>query len=117
MSMTSKLVAVLSLLVAAGAVAVAAPPGASALPGTSNVLFEVTGTDSVYTIDTDPSAQRVYDAQLHWQQATTIGPDVHLLQVVAVGKDTPTPGCRITVDGAVVAEKALGGDSHCIFNR
>lgn len=117
MSTTSKFCAVLSLCAAAGAMAVATPPAASALPANSNVIFEVTGSGRAYTIDTDPSTQRFYDVQLPWQQNTTIGPDVQMLQVVAVGKDSPTPGCRITVDGKVVAEKPPGGDSHCIFTR
>ncbi len=117
MSTTSKFCAILSLCATAGALAVAVSPTASALPPNSTVVFEVTGPGSVYTIDTDPNIQRVYDAKLPWQTTTTIGPDVQMLQVVAVGKDTPTPGCRITLDGKVVAEKAPGGDSHCIFTR
>lgn len=100
---------------AAGPSRVAQP--ASASSGGGKVVFEVTGTGSVYTIDTDPSTQRHYEVHLPWEQNTTIGPDVHMLQVVAVGKDTPGPGCRILLDGKVVAEKPPGGDAHCIFNR
>jgi hypothetical protein len=46
-----------------------------------------------------------------------VGSDVQLLQVVAVGRDTPGPGCRITLDGKVVAEEPIGGNAHCIFSR
>lgn len=117
MSIISKLCAALSLSAAVGAMSVAVPMPASALPASANVVFEVTGPGSVFTIDIDPGGQRIFDAQLPFQKSATVGPDVELLQVVAVGKDTPTPGCRITVDGQVVVEKAPGGDSHCIFDR
>lgn len=117
MSTTSKLCAALSLSAVIGAMVVATTTTASALPASANVVFEVTGPGSVFTIDIDPGGQRIFDAQLPFQKSATVGPDVQLLQVVAVGKDTPTPGCRITVDGQVVAEKAPGGDSHCIFDR
>jgi hypothetical protein len=100
---------------AAGPSRVAKP--ASTSSGTGNVVFEVTGSGSAFTIDTDPSTQRFYDVHLPWSHTTTIGPDVHMLQVIAVGKDTPGPGCRILLDGRVVAEKAPGGDAHCVFDR
>lgn len=117
MSTSSKLCAALSLSATIGTISVAIPSPVSALPAAANVVFEVTGSGSVYTIDTDPGSQRVYDAQLPWQESVTVGPDVQMLQVVAVGKDTPGPGCRIMLDGKVVAEKPPGGDAHCIFNR
>jgi hypothetical protein len=44
------------------------------------------------TIDTDPGGERVYDAHLPWQRSIAVGPDVQLLQVVAVGKDTTAAG-------------------------
>jgi ABC-type glycerol-3-phosphate transport system substrate-binding protein len=85
----------------------------------STVLFEATGTGTVYTIDTDPAqAERVENVTLPWQSTTTIGPDVQLLQVVVVGKsegDAPGPGCRITLDGQVVAEEPVGGSAHCVY--
>ena len=115
MSTTSKLCAVLSLCATAGVLAVTLLPGAQAQA--DNVLFEVTGTGKAYTVDTNPSTQRYYDVQLPWQDSTTIDSHVQMLQVVAVGKESPTPGCRITVNGSVVAEKAPGGDSHCIWTR
>lgn len=85
----------------------------------STVVFEATGTGTVYTIDTDPAqAERVENATLPWQSTTTIGPDVQLLQVVVVGKSeggAPGPGCRITLDGQVVAEEPVGGSAHCVY--
>ncbi|MGA8331251.1 MAG: MmpS family transport accessory protein [Mycobacterium sp.] len=114
MSTTPKMCAFLSLCVT-GAVAVAGPRAASASPG--DVVFEVTGSGRAYTVDTDPSTQRYYDVKLPWQKNVTIDPSVQMLQVVAVGKGSPTPGCRITLDGTVVAEKPPGQDSQCIWNR
>jgi hypothetical protein len=82
---------------------------------TMTVLFEVTGTGSVYTIDTDPPTDRVQDVALPWQLEVELPKDTSMLQVVAVGKDGPGPGCRITVDGIVVSEQPEGGSAHCIW--
>jgi hypothetical protein len=92
----------------------------SSTPAASTVVFEVTGTGQALTIDTDPSPpdqNRWYDQPLPWQRSTTIGSDVSLLQVVAVGKDNTQPGCRITLDGKVVAEEPIGGSAHCTYQR
>ncbi|AFM18093.1 mycobacterium membrane protein [Mycolicibacterium chubuense NBB4] len=84
-------------------------------PTAATVTFEVTGSGTVYSIDTDPATARApEDTPLPWSRSVTVGPDVHLLQVVAVGK-TASPGCRITLNGNVVAQKPVGGDAHCIF--
>jgi hypothetical protein len=82
------------------------------------VVFEVTGTGSALTIDLVPSGpDRLYDVPLPWSSTVTITPDVTQLQVVVVGKGEGSPGCRITLDGTVVAEKPEGGDAHCVFDR
>jgi len=66
----------------------------------------------------DPSGPNVSDhTKIPWQRTITVGPDVQLLQVVATGRQTPGPGCRITVDGKVVAEQPIGGSAHCVFSR
>ncbi|OBC15809.1 hypothetical protein A5784_27300 [Mycobacterium sp. 852013-50091_SCH5140682] len=91
-------------------------PGASA--SGSTVLFEVTGSGEVFNIVTDPSGADVPDhTKIPWQRTMTIGPDVQMLQVVATGRDAPGPGCRITLDGKVVAEQPIGGSAHCVFTR
>jgi hypothetical protein len=82
---------------------------------TMTVLFEVTGTGSVYTIDTDPPTDRVQDIALPWQLEVKLPKGTGMLQVVAVGKVGPGPGCRITVDGVVVSEQPEGGSAHCIW--
>ena len=38
-----------------------------------------------------------------------------LFQIVAVPKGTTQPGCRILINGAVVAEQPLGGSGQCIY--
>jgi hypothetical protein len=85
---------------------------ASASPGRT-VTFEVTGGGSAYSVDTDPSVGRLTDVSLPWSDSATIGTDETLLQVVVVGKDG-SPGCRIKLDGKVLAEKPTGGDGHCV---
>ena len=52
---------------------------------------------------------------LPFSRTMNVGSDVQLLQVVAIGRDTPGPGCRIILDGKVVAEEPVGGNAHCIF--
>jgi hypothetical protein len=82
------------------------------------VIFEVTGTGSATTIDLVPAgADRLYDVPLPWSQTITVTPDVKQLQVVVVGSGDPGPGCKITLDGKVVAEQPAGGSAHCVFDR
>lgn len=91
----------------------------SAAGGGDTVVFEVTGTGAATTIDLVPAGaeERLYDVPLPWSSTVTIGPDVAQLQVVAVGSGVTNPGCRITLNGAVVAEKPEGGDAQCVFDR
>ncbi|MDT5217292.1 MAG: hypothetical protein QOK18_5531 [Mycobacterium sp.] len=84
----------------------------------SPVVFEVTGSGSALTIDTVPSGpDRLYNVPLPWTDTITITPDVKQLQVVVVGTGEPGPGCKITLDGKVVAEQPIGGSAHCVFDR
>ena len=82
------------------------------------VVFEVTGTGSALTIDLVPSGpDRLYNVPLPWSSTITITPDVNQLQVVVVGTGETGPGCKITLDGKVVAEQPEGGNAHCVFDR
>ena len=65
-----------------------------------DVVFEVTGTGTVYSIDLDPGGRIPEDTVVPFIQTEAIAPDVALLQVVVVTK-TGSQGCRITVDGNV----------------
>lgn len=103
---------------AAGSRKASGPQGPATTPGQSTVRFEVTGPGEVFSIDTDPAGSLVSDhTPLPFSRVMKVGSDVQLLQVVAVGRDTPGPGCRITLDGKVVAEEPIGGNAHCIFSR
>ena len=83
-------------------------------PAGGQVVYEITGTGTVYTIDTDPgSSQVAVGLQVPFSRTMNIGPDVHLLQVVAVTK-TGSQGCRIRLNGQVVAENPVG-NSHCVY--
>lgn len=78
------------------------------------VTFEVTGSGTVYSIDMDPSSARVGEnTAVPFTRTITIGPDVGLLQLIAVGK-TGSQGCRILLDGKVVAEQPVGS-AHCSY--
>jgi hypothetical protein len=77
------------------------------------VVYEVTGSGTVYSIDLDPGVRIPEDTATPFTQTVSIGPDVALLQVVVVTK-TGSQGCRITLDGTVVAEQAPGDAAHCI---
>lgn len=90
-------------------------PSSAAQAGT--VVFEVTGPGEVFSIVTDPDGGLVPDhTALPFKRTMNIGPDVHLLQVVATGRNDPGPGCRIILDGRVVAEQPVGGNAHCIYS-
>jgi hypothetical protein len=85
--------------------------------GNHTVVFEVFGSGQVFSIDTDPPGALVPDhSPLPFTRTMKIGSDVDMLQVVAIGRDTPGPGCRIKVDGRVVTEQPIGGSAHCIFS-
>jgi hypothetical protein len=102
-----------SIIFSSSAVSVA--PVAAADP--ANVVFQVTGTGEVYSIVTDPDSGQVPDhTTTPWSRTLSVPADVGMLQVVATSRGAPM-GCRITLNGAVVAEKAPGGDAHCIWTR
>jgi hypothetical protein len=98
-----------ALLVAS--MAALAPPAVAAGP---TVTFEAFGPARATTIDLDPSTGRIFDAALPFTRTATIAPGTTLLQVVVVGSTDVNPGCRIKVNGKVVAEKPVGDDAHCV---
>ena len=84
----------------------------------TKVRFEVTGSDEVYAIWIDPGGLGAPDhTKLPWSKDFTIGPEVNYLSVSPTGRHTPGPGCRIIVDGAVVAEQPVGSGQICIWQR
>jgi hypothetical protein len=110
--MSSRITKVAALACAAAAISASfAVPTASAQ--SRDVIFEVTGSGTVYSIDLDPGGRIPEDTAAPFTASQAIGPDVSLLQVVVVTK-TGSQGCRITVDGNVVAEQPPGDAAHCI---
>ena len=103
------------------ALAISAASGIFAAPAAyadnSTVVFEALGSGQALTIDTDPAIDRVYNATLPWSRTIQAGPDVTMFQVVVVGNGATPPGCRISINGHVVAEQPVGGSAHCIFTR
>jgi Mycobacterium membrane protein len=96
-------------------VADAAP--ASADPP-KTVVLEASGSGQALTIDIyDPKAEpRMYNQGLPFSHTVHVPVNSgDLFQIVAVPKGTQQPGCRILVNGAVVAEEPLGGSGQCIY--
>jgi hypothetical protein len=113
------------LLAAGMLIGVAAPASADigaarskAAPEVSGV-FEVIGSGTAITIDTDPpgpaGSERYYSVPLGWSMKFEAPADVDMLQIVVVGGDNV--GCRIVFGGRVVAEEPSGGSAHCIYQR
>lgn len=78
-----------------------------------NVVLEITGTGTVYSIDIDPGGRVAGEnSAVPFKKTITAGSG-ELVQIVAVTK-TGDQGCRITVDGTVVVSQGAG-DAHCIY--
>lgn len=91
------------------------PGQAPADDGTATVVLEITGSGTVYTIDTDPAGSRVAEGTVvPFSRTMNVGPETHLLQIIAVTK-TGSQGCRITVDGVTVVDQP--DNAHCIYDR
>jgi hypothetical protein len=96
---------------------VAGTAPASAGPA-QKVVLEATGNGSALTIDIyDPKVEpRLYNQSLPYSRSITEPVNSgDLFQIVAVPKGTTQPGCRILINGAVVAEQPLGGSGQCIY--
>jgi hypothetical protein len=78
------------------------------------VTFKVTGSGHVYGIVTDPATAAVGDGATTPWERTIKDPGDSLYQVVVTTKDG-AQGCRIELDGKVVAEQPIGNSPHCIY--
>jgi hypothetical protein len=110
MGTSFKKVAALTFAAAAVSASIGIAPASAQM---RSVVFEVTGSGAVYSIDLDPGGRVPEGTAGPFTQTTTIGPDVSRLQVV-VGTKSGSQGCHITVDDTVVAEEAPGDAAHCI---
>jgi hypothetical protein len=78
------------------------------------VVFEASGSGQAYGIATDPGEFANY-VQLPYRATSTVPADIDLLQIAVSGGDG---GCRIILDGKVVAEQAPGEQAaHCVYQR
>jgi hypothetical protein len=88
-------------------------PRKSPASNAGNVVLEITGTGTVYSIDIDPGGRvATENAPVPFKKTISANPG-DLVQIVAVGK-TGDQGCRITVDGAVVVNQGAG-NAHCVY--
>jgi hypothetical protein len=87
-------------------------------PQAAGITYEVKGPGTALTINIEPGGIRLENVALPFTQTVADQPG-ELLQVVAVpgGDLTTNPGCRITVNGAVKADKPNGADGHCIVQN
>ena len=82
------------------------------------VVLEATGNGTAVTIDIyDPNPEsRLYNQPLPLSRSVNLAPaSGDLFQIVAVPDGTTQPGCRILVNGQVVAEEPVGGSAQCIY--
>jgi Mycobacterium membrane protein len=99
-----------AMFIVAGTVPASADP--------PRVVLEATGNGSALTIDIyDPNPEsRLYNQPLPFSRSVNLTPQSgDLFQIVAVPEGTTQPGCRISVNGQVVAEQPIGGSGQCIY--
>ncbi len=87
-----------------------APPPATA----QGVTYEVKGPGTALTINIEPGGIRLENVPLPVPSEPG-----QLLEVIGVpsGDLTTNPGCRITVDGVVRADKPNGSDGLCVVTQ
>ncbi len=77
------------------------PANALAQPASAGhtVVFEVTGSGTTYTIDTDPAGSAMPEGTVTpFKRTMEVGPEQRLFQIIAIPK-SGNLGCRITLDG------------------
>ena len=81
--------------------------------GQVTAVFEVSGTGRATTLDVDDGGEgaHLYYEALPYRKESRVAADIRQLQVYATGGT----GCRITLDGRVVAEDPNA--SKCVYNR
>lgn len=80
-------------------------------PASGNVVLEITGTGTVYSVDIDPGGRVVTENGSVPYKKTISAPSGSLVQIIAVPK-TGSMGCRITIDGRVLDTKSKN-NAHC----
>lgn len=106
-----------SLVVSAAVPAFAAPSPTPSPPAPANATYQLTGSGTASNISIAPTPDFGYGGKLPWSASTTIDPSVKLLRLSAVAIGASNVGCRITLDGQVVAEQPPGVEANCVFTR
>jgi hypothetical protein len=91
-----------------------APPPAQA----KGITYEVKGPGTALTINIEPGGIRLENVALPFTKTVPDQPG-ELLEVIGVPSSdmTANPGCRITVDGVVRADKPNGSDGLCVVTQ
>jgi MmpS family membrane protein len=91
-----------------------APPA----QGAKGITYEVKGPGTAVTINIEPGGIRLENVPLPFSKTVPDQPG-ELLEVIGVptSGQTTNPGCRITVDGVVKADKPNGSDGLCVVNQ
>jgi hypothetical protein len=81
------------------------------------VIFEVTGSGTVFSVVTNPATSPVgEDRPMPFKRTIEINPDTKTFGVT-VSTKSGSQGCRITVNGTVVAEQPAGDSPQCAYTR
>jgi hypothetical protein len=82
------------------------------------ITYEVKGPGTALTINIEPGGIRLENVPLPFTKTVPDAPGQLLELSVVPGSDlTSNPGCRITVDGVVKADKPNGGDGLCVVDQ
>ena len=86
--------------------------------GPKGITYEVRGSGTALTINIEPGGIRLEDVPLPFTKTVPSNPG-QLLEVIGVpsGDMESNPGCRITVDGVVKADKPVGSDGLCVVDQ
>ncbi|GAA3240710.1 hypothetical protein GCM10017691_43120 [Pseudonocardia petroleophila] len=95
----------------------ATPSPPSATEADASVTYEATGSGTAITVDYSPDADgasdRIESVPLPFTKEVPVVGSPTLFEIVIVGGDNV--GCRIVLDGQVVAQEPAGGSAHCIY--
>ena len=82
------------------------------------ITYEVKGPGTALTINIEPGGTRLENVSLPFTKTVPSAPGQLLEIAVVPGGDLESnPGCRITVDGVVRADKPNGSDGLCVVDQ
>jgi MmpS family membrane protein len=91
---------------------------APAAPAAQGITYTVKGPGTALTINIEPGGTRLENVPLPFTRTVPDQPG-QLLEVIGVagGDLTANPGCTITVNGVVKADKPNGSDGLCVADN